>query len=93
MERAQNFRARAELELSVSSPDEPELVKIPLEPASSMRFLLIKNTKSNLHPSLSLSEISDLSSLKPGAHLLRAKNSAQAFKPEPRLVPPLEEVV
>ena len=36
-----NFLAQAELKLRVSSPDEPELVKITLKPSSSVRILLI----------------------------------------------------
>ena len=48
------FQARAKFELCMSSPDEPELVKIP----SSLSFLLIKAFfKSKLEPTTSFSEI------------------------------------
>ena len=57
VERAQIFRARAELELWVSSPDEPELVKIPFGPASSPSILLIRIKKFKLNPTSSLSVI------------------------------------
>ena len=40
VERAQIFEPEAELEVQVSSPDEPELAQFSLEPALSLNFLL-----------------------------------------------------
>ena len=76
----------------MSSPNEPEPVKIALETASSPSFLLIKMLQFEFEPTSSLLraywKIGSLS-LVPGAYLLRAKILARASEPEPRLVPPL----
>ena len=56
VERAQIFWARTELELRMSGPNEPEPVKIALEPASSPSFLLIKMLKFEFQPTSSLLE-------------------------------------
>ena len=56
VERAQFFQARAELEPWVSSPNEPEPVKIALEPASSPSYLLIRMLKFEFEPTSSLLE-------------------------------------
>ena len=57
VERAQFFRARAELKLQVSSPDKPEPAKISLKPAMSPILLYIKTVKFKLQPALRFSEI------------------------------------
>ena len=56
VERAQFFRARAELKLGVFSRDEPEPAKISLNPAMSPSLLPIKTVKFKLEPALRFSE-------------------------------------
>ena len=67
-------QAQAELELGVSSPDEPEPAVIFLEPATSLSSLLTKTIKFELKPALSFSKnlASHASSLR--VYCLRAKN-------------------
>ena len=73
----------------MASPDEPEPVQISLEPAFEPNLPTNKNAKIRVQAYLEPVGKLGLSSLKPGAYLLRAQNQARAYEPEPRLVPPL----
>ena len=89
VEWAQYFWARVELKIWVSSPDEPELVKISLEPASKPELFTYNNLKIQARANFELFRNSGSLSLEPGAYLMRAKNSAWAFELKPRLIPSL----
>ena len=64
----------------------------PNFPRASIEPELSTNKNANIRVQAYFEPIGKLglSSLEPGAYLLRAQNQARAFEPEPRLVPPLE---
>ena len=84
VERAQIYQARAELKLWVSSPNEPETVKIALELASSSNLFTNKNAK------IWIRVFWKIRPAEPWAwtFFLQVPISTQASGPEPRLVPP-----